>query len=126
MTRLQRWRASIRTKAQPMNFDATLHIAPDHPAFAGHFPGAPIVPGVVLLDAAVHAAMQTLRLAPSGKGETSSAVCQISSVKFLSPVGPGETLKLSCATTASGSLRFDISSDSRKVAAGTLVLPPLL
>ena len=109
-----------------MDFDATLRIAPDHPAFAGHFPGAPIVPGVVLLDAAVHAAMQTLRLAPSGKSETSSPVCQVSSVKFLSPVGPDETLKLSCATTASGSLRFDISSGSRKVATGTLVLPRLL
>ena len=109
-----------------MNFDATLHIAPDHPAFSGHFPGAPIVPGVVLLDAALHAAMQTLRLAPSGKSETSSPVCQISSVKFLSPVGPDETLKITCASTASGSLRFDISSDSRKVASGTLVLPCVL
>ena len=106
-----------------MDFDATLYIAPDHPAFAGHFPGAPIVPGVVLLDAAVHAAMQTLRPAPSGKGETSSVVCQVSSVKFLSPVGPGETLNISFATTASGSLRFDISSGGLKVVSGTLVLP---
>ena len=109
-----------------MDFDATLRIAPDHPAFAGHFPGAPIVPGVVLLDAAVHAAMQTLRAAPSGKGETSSVVCQISSVKFLSPVGPGETLKISCASSASSSVRFDISSAGRKVATGTLVLPDVL
>ena len=108
-----------------MQFDATLYISPDHPALAGHFPGAPIVPGVVLLDAAVHAAMQTLRLAPPDKDETPSPVCQVSSVKFLSPVGPGETLKISCASTASG-IRFDISSGSRKVASGTLVLPCVL
>ena len=109
-----------------MQFDATLGFAPDHPAFAGHFPGAPIVPGVLLLDAAVHAAMQTLRASTPGDAGTPGPVCRISSVKFLSPVGPGETLTISCAIGASGSVNFDISSGSRKVAKGTLVLPYLL
>ena len=109
-----------------MDFDATLFIAPDHPAFAGHFRGAPILPGVVLLDAAVHAAMQALPGSASSDGAISSRFCQINSMKFLSPVGPGETLKISCASSASGSLRFDISSAGRKVASGTLVLPSLL
>jgi 3-hydroxyacyl-[acyl-carrier-protein] dehydratase len=105
-----------------MLVETTLHITPDHPAFAGHFPGAPIVPGVVLLDAAVHAVMQSLR--PSTAGDGVQNTCQISSAKFLSPVGPGETLTIFHATTASGSVRFDISSGSRKVATGMLVLPP--
>jgi 3-hydroxyacyl-[acyl-carrier-protein] dehydratase len=101
--------------------ETTLVIAPDHPAFAGHFPGAPIVPGVVLLDAAVHAICADLpgpATAEAGVKQT----WQISSAKFLSPVGPGETLTISCAASASGSTRFDISSGSRKVATGTLVL----
>lgn len=109
-----------------MQFDATLHIARDHPAFAGHFPGAPIVPGVVLLDAAVHAAMQHLCASRSGDGKTASPVCQINSVKFLSPVGPDEALCISFASSASGSLRFDISNSGQKVATGTLVLPFVL
>jgi 3-hydroxyacyl-[acyl-carrier-protein] dehydratase len=100
--------------------ESTLVIAPDHPAFAGHFPGTPIVPGVVLLDAAVHAVMQSLRSSASSDGMTTT--CQISSAKFLSPVGPGETLTISYAMSASGSTRFDISSSSRKVAAGVMVL----
>lgn len=116
-----------------MHSETTLHIAPEHPAFAGHFPGAPIVPGVLLLDAAVHAAMQMLGLPTSdeeagGGGcseEETGAACQISAAKFLSPVGPGETLTISCSTTASGSIRFDISSGSRRVATGTLLLPSL-
>ena len=98
-----------------MQDKTTLFIAPDHPAFAGHFPGVPILPGVVLLDAAVHAFTQAMR-------DTSSvqAICQISSAKFLSPVSPGETLSITWTGTASGNTRFDISSGIRQVATGTL------
>ena len=106
-----------------MHSETTLFIAPEHPAFAGHFPGAPIVPGVLLLDAAVHAAMQMLGLPTLDDEAGDGSLCQISAAKFLSPVGPGETLTISCSTTASGSIRFDISSGSRKVATGTLLLP---
>jgi 3-hydroxyacyl-[acyl-carrier-protein] dehydratase len=103
--------------------ETTLVIAPDHQAFAGHFPGAPIVPGVVLLDAAVHAVCAALpSLSPSTTDAGVKQTWQISSAKFLSPVRPGETLTISCVASASGSTRFDISSGSRKVATGTLVL----
>ena len=30
-------------------------VPPDHPAFVGHFPGTPILPGVMLLDTVLHA-----------------------------------------------------------------------
>jgi 3-hydroxymyristoyl/3-hydroxydecanoyl-(acyl carrier protein) dehydratase len=33
-----------------MSFDYQQSIPSDHPALAGHFPGNPVVPGVVLLD----------------------------------------------------------------------------
>jgi 3-hydroxyacyl-[acyl-carrier-protein] dehydratase len=103
-----------------MHGETTLIFAPDHPAFAGHFPGQPIVPGVVLLDAVVHSVMQALRASTSGNEVKKP--CQISSAKFLSPVGPGETLTIAYTSSDSGSIRFDISSGNRKVATGTLVL----
>lgn len=121
--------AHQRTSAKggSMERKTTLHIAPDHPAFAGHFPDLPIMPGVVLLDTAVHAALQMLGLPTSidEQGKRIETICQISSAKFLSPVGPGETLTLALSTAASGNTRFDIASGSRKVATGTLVWPTL-
>jgi 3-hydroxyacyl-[acyl-carrier-protein] dehydratase len=54
-----------------------------HPAFAGHFPGAPIVPGVVLLDTA----LQAIAVAESLLLDQ----YELSSVKFLSPLSPADS-----------------------------------
>ena len=113
----------VGAKARPMQLETTLFIAPDHPAFAGHFPGTPIMPGVVLLDAVLHALLPTGRAMTSCDGADTTPVCRISAAKFLSPVGPGETLTLRLSPGVAGSTRFDISNGQRKVATGTLVLP---
>ena len=97
-----------------MQFETTWTVAPDHPAFPGHFPGAPILPGVVLLDAVLLWA-ETV---------TGSLAGQIGSAKFLSPVIPGEVLNLALVCSAAGSARFDILCGSRKVATGQLALSP--
>lgn len=97
-----------------MPFETIWAVAPDHPAFAGHFPGAPILPGVVLLDAVLLWA-ETV---------TGSVAGQIGNAKFLSPVRPGEVLNMSLVCTTPESARFDIACDSRKVATGQLSLTP--
>lgn len=91
---------------------AALTIAADHPAFAGHFPGQPIVPGVVLLDLALHAIGASI-------GADLSA-CRIGAVKFLSPLLPGDPAAVSYELGDGGALRFDIVSGERKVATGSL------
>ena len=104
-----------------MQGETTLTIATDHPVFAGHFPGRPIVPGVLLLDAALHAVAQAYQ-APGERTVSCSAMrCQIASAKFLSPVQPGETLTISCTTTDKGQTRFEIAGGGRQVATGTFV-----
>ncbi len=88
----------------------------DHPAFAGHFPGRPIVPGVVILDRAQLFA-QTLTSAPANHW-------QVGNAKFLSPVGPGETLVFALETKASGAITFSVRAGERSVASGSLTPVP--
>lgn len=95
-----------------MTHKIRLSIAPDHPAYAGHFPDKPILPGVVLLDEALVAIGAAI-----GRD---AAACQISSVKFLSPIAPGEPVDLEFAAQENGAIRFDLFCDTRKVATGAI------
>lgn len=90
----------------------TLTIDPGHPALAGHFPGAPVLPGVLLLDETVRAVEQA-----SGGVQTRWIV---GAAKFLKPVRPGETLALQWEPLANGSMRFAVSSAGHPVATGVL------
>jgi len=88
-------------------------IPANHPAYAGHFPGQPVLPGVVLLDMT----LQVLEAAGRGK----AAGWEINSAKFQSAVRPGEQLTLQHETLPNGSVRFVIRTADRAVASGTLV-----
>lgn len=61
------------------------HIAAAHPALPGHFPGDPIVPGVVLLERAASLAERTWKLRVTG----------LSQAKFLRALRPDEHARLS-------------------------------
>ena len=89
----------------------TLLVSTQHPAFSGHFPDAPLLPGVVLLDEM----LRSVEDAGLGNGWS------IATAKFLHPVRPGETLTFEHEPLANGALRFAIRSGGRPVATGTLV-----
>ncbi|AKL99397.1 acyl-CoA synthetase family protein [Burkholderia pyrrocinia] len=91
-------------------------IPADHPALPGHFPGHPVVPGVVLLDHAIHAIGAALN--------RPLHAWRLGSAKFLSPVAPGEPLDLAFDAAASGAIRFTLRAGSRDVATGVLSAPP--
>jgi 3-hydroxyacyl-[acyl-carrier-protein] dehydratase len=59
----------------------------DHPALAGHFPGRPIVPGVVLIDRAIVFAERLTGCA--------DVRWRIANAKFASPAGPGKASRSS-------------------------------
>ena len=97
-------------------FDLT--VAVDHPTFAGHFPGHPLLPGVSLLAEVLEAAQ--------GVPELAQAIGQaprLSQVKFLAPVRPGAQLTLTLALIARG-LRFEVKHGDRVAAAGQFEVAP--
>jgi 3-hydroxymyristoyl/3-hydroxydecanoyl-(acyl carrier protein) dehydratase len=93
----------------------TWRVPDGHPVFAGHFPGRPIVPGVLLLDRAILAASETLGRPVSG--------CRIVNAKFFSPVGPGETLTFTFSEKAGGAIQCAIRAADRDVASMVLDWP---
>jgi 3-hydroxymyristoyl/3-hydroxydecanoyl-(acyl carrier protein) dehydratase len=92
--------------------DITLHIAADHPAFAGHFPGRPVLPGAALLALV----MQALPERPLLAARLGSAP-RIDNAKFLAPVGPGARLRLRLQEQGSA-VAFEVAHDSAVVARG--------
>lgn len=86
-----------------------LRIAADHPSLPGHFPGRPIVPGVVLLDEVVAATEDWL-----GRPLTIASLPQ---AKFLNPLLPEQTVQV--LLQASGAeLRFTLTRDGATIAQG--------
>ena len=88
-----------------------LAIAADHPAFAGHFPGHPVVPGVVLLDLAQQAI-------EAGTGRRLGGLAM---AKFLRPVLPGDALQLDY-TAGADAVGFELRSGNHIVANGRFVI----
>jgi len=92
---------------------APVCIEPDHPSLPGHFPGAPVVPGVLLIERVLEAAEHWV-----GRPLPLSA---IPSVKFPSSLRPGE--QASAVLRLEGTrLAFRVEQAGRLIAQGTLSL----
>ncbi|MEP6698486.1 MAG: bifunctional UDP-3-O-[3-hydroxymyristoyl] N-acetylglucosamine deacetylase/3-hydroxyacyl-ACP dehydratase [Verrucomicrobiota bacterium] len=71
----------------------------NEPFFAGHFPGHPVMPGVLQLEAMAQvASVLMLKLTKSGSGRLGYFV-SADAVKFRKPVHPGDTLFISAELT---------------------------
>lgn len=89
----------------------------DHPAFAGHFPGQPLLPGVSLLAEVLEAVLADPALAAQV-----GPAPRLGAAKFLSPVRPGSTLSIHFNAGAGG-LRFEVKVGDRLAASGHFERP---
>lgn len=63
---------------------AKITLPADFPAFEGHFPGAPVLPGIVQIQMAVYSI---------GRAEGRAVqLAEIKKAKFAAPAAPGDTL----------------------------------
>ena len=83
----------------------------EHPALPGHFPGRPIVPGVLLLDAVLQAA--------------NLSRARVVRAKFTAPVLPGDPVDIEVVRGSSGRAAFTCRCRGGVVAAGELACNPL-
>lgn len=86
-------------------------IDPAHPSLPGHFPGRPLVPGVVLLDRVV-AAIEA--------GHGPLGPLRLPQVKFLQPLLPGEEARIELEGDAPR-WRFRILREDVVLASGEVV-----
>jgi 3-hydroxymyristoyl/3-hydroxydecanoyl-(acyl carrier protein) dehydratase len=93
-------------------FATTRAIAPDHPAFAGHFPGRPLLPGVLLLAEVMEAACTQ-----DEPARRLAAGATLAAAKFLAPVPPGARLEIALQWD-DAALRFEVAQAGMPVARG--------
>lgn len=93
-------------------FEQVLRIDAGHPVFPGHFPGHPLVPGVVLLEQVAQALF-------AWRGQRMLRVLE---TKFMAPLLPDETAAVHLTDMATGGtkVRFEIRRGDMVLARGVI------
>jgi 3-hydroxyacyl-[acyl-carrier-protein] dehydratase len=94
-------------------YRASLGVPVAHRAFAGHFPGHPILPGALLLQRVMSLA-ETSAIGPL-------TGCRLSNIKFLAAVDPGDRLQIELVSLGSLDYKFTVHSVKTVDAADVLV-----
>ena len=106
----QSWPRFLGHRRQDGGVTIELAVPEDLPLFAGHFPGAPILPGVILISWAATCAEAYLGWRGDSRG--------IDHLKFNAAVWPRETLQLTLSLTPTGGVKFEFQAAGKAKAAG--------
>ena len=75
------------------------NLTANEPFFQGHFPGYPIMPGVLIVEALAQTAAAAMRTRTPGVKDKLAVLAGIDNFRFRRPVVPGDTLRLEVALT---------------------------
>ena len=94
-------------------YTASIRVSKDHPALAGHFPGNPVVPGVLVLE----------RLIEAAEGQLGHAlrISGLAHAKFPAPLLPDEEARVSFQIEADR-LAFEVEHEGQFIARGAFEL----
>lgn len=104
--------AEQRSTAEPAGL-ARIRVPRTHPALPGHFPGRPVVPGVVILDHVIAAAQDRMR--------QPIRILGLEHVKFSRPLLPEEEATVDIEVRESA-LRFTVAAEAGTIARGAFKL----
>lgn len=90
-------------------YRTVLCVSAQHPCLPGHFPGQPLVPGVVLLE---HVAIAL-------RAWRNQRLARVVEAKFVAPLYPDQQAELELAEKA-GRIRFEIFRASQTLARGVI------
>lgn len=97
----------------------TLALTAELPAFRGHFPGDPVLPGMIQVDWAIRFGQEAFGAPGRFAG--------LDQVKFLEPIRPGDEVELRLAMDRSAGrtrLRFQYLGRTGRKSSGTILFQP--
>jgi len=103
---------------------AVMLIDPDDAIFSGHFPGRPILPGVLMIEAVGQTAAVMMASATAQGAIGNALLAAVNRFKFLKPVLPGQDVRIhTTKLTGVGSMAYiegTVFADGIIVASGEL------
>lgn len=96
------WVSRVLTCEPGVSVEAELDVDPTLPLFEGHFPGYPVLPGVIIMEALAQAGSFCILYARGAEGSV-GFLTGIDKAKFRRQVRPGETLTLKAEIVKSSS-----------------------
>lgn len=91
------------------SFQHGFSVGADHPSLPGHFPGSPLVPGVILLE----------QVALALRDWRGQRLARVADAKFVAPLLPGQQAQVTLSD-ANGRLRFEIRRGVELLARGSI------